>query len=408
MTQSRLTISQIVISSVPQVSTGSKGPVSIGVVLSNGRIYWGDYVQIVDSLEHTVGIEQLATIERLIDLSTSKLQDQHLSEVRTLWEYIRPVFPPPGRVPVADGVIAAIQQALLAAIADIQDQSAVGVLADEFGLPPFEWDESEESLCPLFLEISDFAATANNIDRMLAMRPAGVGYRITSGRVDEALGENAEFLQRFVRELGQRAAQNAGNSVYQPSIYLGLNGALGRLADDPVRHIGKILGNCVGLQVAAGPRRLILEDPILLDDSTAQPANLHRLKDFLRRTPTSHDRVEPTILTVRDSRLDAEDITLYSQIQAVHAMTHNFIGEGGIDNLMARMTSLHHAQLDSYLIIRGRLTPRWIETSIDLALTVRAKGIVFSFDDRDASIYWHASRYLTETINELNPQNLNR
>lgn len=408
MTQSRLTISQIVISPVPQVLTGSKGPVSIGVVLNNGCVYWGDYIQIDDSFEHIVGIEELATIERLTDLSASKLHNQHLSEVSTLWECIRPVFPPPGRVPFADGVSAAIQQALLAAVADFQDRSAVGVLADEFGLPPLERGEAEASLCPLFLEISDFAATAVNIDRMLAMRPAGVGYRITSGRVDEALGENAEFLQRFVRELGQRAAQNVGNSVYQPSIYLGLNGALGRLTDDPVRHIGKILGNCVGLQVAAGPRRLILEDPILLDDSTAQPANLHRLKDFMRRTPTSHDRVEPTILTVRDSQLDAEDITLYSNIQAVHAMSHNFIGEGGIDYLMARMTSLYHAQLGSYLIIRGRLTPRWIETSIDLALSVRAKGIVFSFDEGDESSYWHASRYLAETISKLNLQKLNR
>ncbi len=254
MTQSSLTISRIIVSPVTQVSTGSRGPVSIGIVLNNGHVYWGDYIQVDDGFDHTVGIEQLATIERLIDLSTSKLHDQQLSEVRTLWECIRPVFPPSGRVPVADGVSAAIQQALLAAVADIQDRSAIEVLADEFGLPPLEWGELETPLCPLFLEISDFAATAFTIERMLAMRPAGVGYRITSGRVEEALGENAEFLQRFVRELGQRAAQNAGNNVYQPSIYLGLNGALGRLTDDPVRHIGKVLGNCVGLQVAAGPR----------------------------------------------------------------------------------------------------------------------------------------------------------
>ncbi len=33
--------------------------------------------------------------------------------------------------------------------------------------------------------------------------------------------------------------------------------------------------------------------------------------------------------------------------------------------------------------------------------------IVFSFDEGDESSYWHASRYLTETLSELNPPKLN-
>jgi methylaspartate ammonia-lyase len=128
------------------------------------------------------------------------------------------------------------QQAALAAAAQIQGRGVVELLADEYGLAS---PGHSTTNVRLFLEISDFAATAERVERMLALRPGGVGYRLTGGRVAESIGEGGQHLQRFVRDLGRRMDSVYGEGDSRPAIYLGLNGALGQLAGDPVRTSAK-------------------------------------------------------------------------------------------------------------------------------------------------------------------------
>lgn len=292
-----------------------------------------------------------------------------------------------------------MQQALLDAVAWVRRRTPADVLADEYNFPPPNQLLNE---VPLFLEISDFAATAARIERILDLRPTGVGYRLTGGRVAEAIGENGEYLQRFVRELGQRVDFIEGDREYRPVIYLGLNGALGHLAHDPVRHVGKILGNCVGLQDAAGSHRLIIEEPFILDDPIGQSANLLRLKDFLRLTPSSQKRPEPTHLVARVLSLTDEEVRIYTDTQAVHGLNFDLLAIGDIDNMMTRLAALRDTSLVSYLSFSSSndslLSPRWAATSVDLALASHSAGLILSFDNGNESLYQTIIRHLSETM----------
>jgi hypothetical protein len=186
----------------------------------------------------------------------------------------------------------------------------------------------------------------------------------------------------------------------RPAIYLGLNGALGQLAGDPVKDIGKVLGNCIGLQMAAGSHQLILEEPILLDDAIAQSASIKRLKDFVRGNTDSQKRKEPTFLVGRGTQLGDEELSLYLENRAVHALTYDLFATGDIASLMTRIALAEEAGIHAYLrtgLPAGRrITPRWMETAIDIAMAARAAGLLLNFDIADEGAYLIAARVLAE------------
>ncbi len=389
-------IADILVTTSGSTLDNSAAPLSIGVLSDADDLFWGD----CPSVE--IATDEIVTAERLVDICRSKLRGQALSGFRALWEYISPVFPPGrGIVPIADGVRAALQQALLMSVASAQNRACVELLTIEYGLSNLDLDNIS---CPLFLEISDYAATAERIDEMLILRPPGIGYRLTGGRVAEALGENAEYLQRFVRELGQRSDQLSKDTDYQPAIYLGLNGSLGQLAGDPVRYIGKILGNASGLQGAAGSRRLFLENPFLIEteDPALQPANLLRLKDFIMRTPSSDDREVPTQLVAGASDISLDELAIYVDTQAVDALRFDLGATGDIDGLMTQLTRLTGGSIDSFILMDEQSTPRWIETAVAIAMAVRATGLIFSYNQGSDNSYRMAIRNIRETEAFLN------
>ncbi len=208
----------------------------------------------------------------------------------------------------------------------------------------------------------------------------------------EAIGENAEHLQHFVRELGRRAETLATGERYRPSVYLGLNGALGQLAGDPVRHIGKVLGNVVGLQTAAGERQLILEEPFLLDDVLGQAANLHRLRDFIRRTPDSLKRAAPTLLAAR-APASPDDVQVYGDTDAAHVLVTDLPGD--ID---AALTSLSRTadKLASYWRLPAGATPRQAALAVFLACVTRSAAVLVSCDADTTTLPPFVLRLLAE------------
>ncbi len=360
------------------------------MVLDGRRVYWGD---------GHVG-EQLpaahATAQRLLDLSTPPLTGQRAGSFRELVERPRSFFPPQGVVPVADAVRGALQHALLAAVADVGCRLPAEILAQEYGLG--EGQPLRVAL-PMILTVDDYAATAERFEQMLALRPDGLGYRLAGVRPAEAIGPNAELLQRFVRELVQRVKLIDGE-VYQPTLYLALAGSLGQLASDPVRHIGKVLGHCVGLQEAAGAGDLILEEPFLLDDPVSQAANLRRLRDFLRRTPSTLKRGHPAELAARGSGLSDETFQQYVDTEPVNGLTFNLLAESDIDRLMTRWAALRAAGMAGYWALPSanapELTPRRISLAVDLALAGAAGGLLLNFNDGGGWVYRHITSQLAE------------
>jgi len=362
---------------------------SIGVVLDGQHVYWGD------GHVHERPSAAPATARRLLDLSTPPLVGQRAGSFRELVERLRPIFPLQGIVPVADALRQALQQALLSAVAGVGGRLPAEILAQEYDLGG---KQPLTTAVPLILAVDDFAATADRFERLLALRPDGLGYRLAGVRPVEAIGPNAELLQRFVREVLQRAKE-AGGAEYQPALYLGLAGSLGHLAEDPVRHIGKVLGHCVGLQEAAGAGRLILEEPFRLDDPIAQAANLHRLRDFLRRTPSTLKRGQPAGLAARASALSDETFQQYVDTTPVNNLTFDLLAESDIDRLMTRWAALRTGGMVGYLVLppgnEPGLTSRRVALAVDLALA-GAAGLILNFNDGDERVFHTITRQLAE------------
>ncbi|CUS02204.2 protein of unknown function [Candidatus Promineifilum breve] len=338
---------------------------SIGVVVDDARVYWGDC--------HLPAATDGPPAGRVLDVMASALVGQELSDFRELCASIPAIDA--ATLEQSGAFIGAGQQALLAAVAATRQQTAAETLAEAYGFPAPQHAPIE---VPLFLEISDFAATAERIDRMLALRPAAVGYRLTGGQVAEAIGPNAEYLQRFVRELAGRIATQADGEGGWPAIYLGLNGALGALVGDPRRQLGQVLGHCAGLQSAVGGLDLYLEDPFVLDDAIAQPALFHQLKDYCRRS-SAFDK-QP-FLVARAPGHDHDSVSAYGDIGAVDGLVFDLAAGWSIDRLMTQLVALRGAGARA-IISHSTLelvSHHWPATIADMAIA-GATALLLSYD----------------------------
>lgn len=367
----------------PDTPGSGVGPVSVGLRLADGAAHWGDVTL-------PAGVDQaaaLATAHHQRERLTPVLSGQQPAGLRDFSGRVREAAADESSL--SEALHLAWQAAWLDACRAAPN--AAHRLRREYAFPV---DVLPAAPPACFLEISDYAATAEGIDGLLALRPAGLGYRLTGGRVAEAIGPNAEHLQRFVRELGRRAATLAPGEGYRPAMYLALNGALGALAGDPVRHIGKVLGNVVGLQTAAGERRLILEAPFHLDDPLAQAANLHRLKEFIRRTPDSLKRAAPTLL-VAPLTGAGQDAQVYADTDAVHALVYE-LPSGDLDRALAELGRAAAAGLATYWRLLSVATPRQAALTVFLASMAGSTAVIVSGDSGAAMLPAFVLRLLAE------------
>ncbi len=380
MTASFSPITAILIA--PDAAVGEAGPLSVGLRLADGTAHWGD-VRLPDGVGQ---LEALAAARHLRERISPTLSGQWPESLSDFSGRIREAAAEESAV--GEAVLLAWQWAWLDAFRSAPN--AVDRLRREYAFPT---DARPTAVPACFLAISDYAATAERIDGLLALRPAAIGYRLTGGRVAEAIGPNAEHLQRFVRELGRRAATLSPGQGYHPDMYLALNGALGELAGDPVRHIGKVLGNVVGLQTAAGERRLILEEPFCLDDPLAQAANLHRLKEFIRRTPDSLKRAAPTLLVAPLTGV-LQEAQVYADTTAVHALVCDLPSDP--NRALAELSRAAAAGLVTYWRLPSAATPRHAALAVLLAQVAHSAGLIVNCDSDLVTLPTFVLRLLAE------------
>lgn len=243
---------------------------SIGLVYDNDRVVWGD-ITLGPRAPTSVawdgqGLETIAGA-----LVGTTLGIPEVFEVLN-GEAIASVG---GDAEWQAGVRRGLEMALIMALAQLSQTSPAAVVSQTLGSE----SSAMSQLLQLFVEVENQAATAEVVERMIRLQPDGVGYRLAEGNAAETIGAQAEYLQRFVRELSLVLA--ARNNP-PPIGYLGLNGAIGRLTADPLRGMGQVLGHCAGLEQAAGGLSLWLEDPLVLNDEMAHAAALYQLRDFMR------------------------------------------------------------------------------------------------------------------------------
>lgn len=375
ITSKPLQIDRIVLAERDPLLSREPACVSIGVKLSNGRIHWGDCLP-VDGLE--VGN---STIRRLVDLCQAKLAGQQLTEFRELCRQFQGVFPPSGRLPIADSVKGALEQGLLGAVSWSQEVPVHEVLIQEYGLASSEVNDVEIEVT---VRVNDFEATTESVEKLLGYRPHGLGYRLTSDLVAESIGAEGELLIDFVRGLSERARQMGEGANYKPAIYLDLNSAIGKLAGDPVQNIGKVLAICRDLEDAADECQLILESVFSMDDYLLQAANYSRLKKLLLRAPRPQKSNRAQLL-VFGNTIPSDDIPVYLETQSVDGIVFSPTLVPSIDETMIKCSRMAGNGVDYILSIDSapdRYTPStWVVTIIDIMLARGCSRVVVNLSD---------------------------
>jgi hypothetical protein len=336
-------------------------PCAVGVVIDGSRIVWGSVAPPGETGFDAETAAQLAA-QISADLISAPLEG---ADLLTLLQRLT--------LTTVDGLSAgltalhlAVEQALTGAVA-MANRLAPGDVLNTI-VPPGEGDRP---LTPrLILEVDNRVATAEMIQQMLAVAPDGVGYRVAGGGVVASIGPRGEYLQRFVRELGILLQGYDSAAAGPPIIYLGSEGALGALTADPWRDLGQILGDCYGLEQAAGAVELWLEDPIALEDEVRHAATLNRLRADMR-TRTMRSQV---IGRARTATLDG--LRLLSDTDAVDGFCLRRSEWPALAPLVEATQMLRAAGKQVVLATDPHATPDQVAHTLSLARSIGAAAVL--------------------------------
>ncbi|GAB4550497.1 MAG: methylaspartate ammonia-lyase [Anaerolineae bacterium] len=162
-----------------------------------------------------------------------------------------------------------VSQALLAAVALTRGITMAEVVAEEYDLPtPGQ---------PVPIHAQCGADRYAGADKMIARRVASLPHTLVDN-IPEHLGDDGEVLLGYARWLRERIPQLAGDD-YKPTIHLDVHGALGHIYTN---NLGLILSYLIRLEKAAAPYPLRVESPLILDSRAAQIDAMRTLRDYIR------------------------------------------------------------------------------------------------------------------------------
>ncbi len=289
--------------------------VSLGLVLDDGRVAWGDCVAVEFSgkagRDPVFRTQQgLAAVERVV---APALEGRELASFRELAaevdaltetvEITRGVPPPEAEVedrsrrailtaaaralrPTQEDRAPATQtvraqrrlhtavrygasQAVLQALALARGVTRAEVIAEEWGLPRPD--------APVPIHAQSGGERVHNADKMIARRVASLPHALVD-HVPEQLGADGAKLVQYARWLRARVL-DLGGPGYCPTIHLDVHGALGQIVDN---NLGQVLGHLYALEKAVEPYPLRVESPVILDSRAAQIAALRQLREYVR------------------------------------------------------------------------------------------------------------------------------
>jgi hypothetical protein len=371
-------------------------PISIGVILDGDRVFWGD----LESEEFGT-----SSIDGLLELITPCIKGQSVSTFYHLMEKLKEAGVYEKISDENPGFLIGLQSALLAAVSHENKLSVAQTLAIEYAAEPF----NPSFRVPIYIEVHDAFASAELFDQMLHRLPDGLGYSLTSQRIAESIGREGQYLQRFVRELARRVDLFSTNLDYFPDFYISLNGAFGQLIQsDPathdtevIRNIGKVLGNIIGLQIAAGDHLLFLEEPILLSDPITQMGHLKLLGDMLAQRQKFGQTDGSPQLTARASRLRIETLKDYIEPRIVNCLRVDFLDMSDLDSLFRLFASMKSIPSPLLLAVPPRTSTRLTRLAAATALAFQVQALILNFDSGSDRQLTEVERCLNETSTEF-------
>lgn len=234
--------------------------------------------------------------------------------------------------------------ALLKAVAAVNRVSVMALVVRAYGLPV------PETAVPLQFPLNDQNMQAAHT--ILTTHVASLGYTTSKNNHKATLGTNGELLQRHVRRLA--AWLPTVDAAFQPTLHLDLRDSFQELfANDE----GKILGALVGLEQAAKPFILHIQNPVWQDSREAQLKSLEKLKGYL-----AFRRLK--LQLVADAWIDSlADVKDFARPEVCHLL---HIALPRLGNLEAGITAVLHLNAqDRSVILSGQDSP--LTTHIALA-----------------------------------------
>jgi methylaspartate ammonia-lyase len=291
--------------------------VSVGLVLDDGRVAWGDCVAVAYSgkagrdpvfrveagltkvrevvapaiqgrevttfrelAEAVDGLIESVDVTRPLPQSRSMTRRDLLTAPARLWraaqgqeEKEEGEAAPAERVrverPLHTAVRYGVSQALLRAVALARGVTMAEVVAEEWGLPLPD--------APVSIHAQSGGERTHNADKMIARRVTSLPHALVDD-IPEQLGEDGSKLTRYVRWLKGRI-QELGGDDYLPTIHLDVHGALGQICEN---NLGRVLGQLYALDMAAQPYPLRVESAVIMESRAAQIEAMRTLCEYVR------------------------------------------------------------------------------------------------------------------------------
>jgi methylaspartate ammonia-lyase len=136
-----------------------------------------------------------------------------------------------------------------------------------------------------------------------------LAYAVSRTDPENSLGPDGQRIQRFVRQLRDRLIEVGQHCPV--TIHLDAGGSLGRLYGN---NAGKILGALYGLEQAASPCPIRVQDPMIMDDLDEQIKALGQLRDYLRIRQMSLQLVTGVKINTVD------DVRAFGQAKTAHML----------------------------------------------------------------------------------------
>ncbi|MBK7894809.1 MAG: hypothetical protein IPJ90_07980 [Anaerolineaceae bacterium] len=297
---------------VPALAANGRSQLTIGLQLSNGQWFWADCLAVPAASRggETAVFNPIQAADHVQNLVRPLWQGQPAAAFRPLAQMLLPLTetfcytrtsppkpkPATGAVsrrslitgflaeeepaapkeapvmverPLHPALQYGLTAALLPAVAAANRVTVAEWLAREYGLV------GVETAVPLQIPLDD--KTIQAAHTILTTHVASFGYTTGSKNHKAALGTNGERLQQHVRQLA--AWLPTLNPEYAPTLHLDLQGGFGQLFGN---NSGKILGAIYGLEQAAKPYELLMQNPVWREDLATQVAQLKELTSFCR------------------------------------------------------------------------------------------------------------------------------
>jgi len=223
-----------------------------------------------------------------------------------------------------------ISQALLQAVALDRGVTMAEVVTREWGLP--------EPAGPIPIHAQSGHERYYHAEKMIVRRIASLPHGLVDDLYQQ-VGKDGREMTRYIRWLRDRIGQ-LGGTGYQPTIHLDLYGALGWLHGD---NLGQALGQLCGWQLAAAPYRLRVESPLLMDSREAQIEVMKTLREYVRLR-------KMTVQLVADEWANSlDDVQAFLEAGAADMIQIKMPDLGSIHNAVEAVLACKAAGIEAFL-----------------------------------------------------------